>query len=75
MLAAQKVAAAAGRDSIVAIDMGGTSHDITIIQNGRRSVIAQGDIDGLPVRVPMVDMRTIGAGGGSVIWLDSSGRL
>lgn len=75
VLAAQKVAAAAGRDSIVAVDMGGTSHDITIIQNGRRSVIAQGDIDGLPVRVPMVDMRTIGAGGGSVIWLDSSGRL
>ncbi len=75
VLAAQKVAAAAGRDSIVAVDMGGTSYDITIIQNGRRSVIAQGDIDGLPVRVPMVDMRTIGAGGGSVIWLDSSGRL
>jgi N-methylhydantoinase A/oxoprolinase/acetone carboxylase beta subunit len=75
VLAAQKVAAAAGRDSIVAVDMGGTSYDITIIQNGRRPVIAQGDIDGLPVRVPMVDMRTIGAGGGSVIWLDSSGRL
>lgn len=75
VLAAEKVAAAAGRDNIVAVDMGGTSYDIAIIQNGRRSVIAQGDIDGLPVRVPMVDMRTIGAGGGSVIWLDSSGRL
>lgn len=75
VLAAQKVAAAAGRDNIVAVDMGATSYDITIIQNGRRSVIAQGDIDRLPVRVPMVDMRTISAGSGSVIWLDSSGQL
>jgi N-methylhydantoinase A len=75
VLAAEKVAAGAGRDNIVAVDMGGTSYDIAIIRNGRRSVIAQGDIDGLPVRVPMVDMRTIGAGGGSVVWLDSSGRL
>lgn len=75
MLAAQKVAAAAGRDNIVAVDMGGTSSDITIIQNGRRPVVAQGDIDGFSVRGPMVDMRTIGAGSGSLIWLDSSGRL
>ena len=75
VLAAEKVAAVAGRLNIVAVDMGGTSYDIAIIQNGRRSIVAQGDVDSLPVRVPMVEMRTIGAGGGSIIWLDHVGRL
>jgi N-methylhydantoinase A len=75
VLAAEKVATAAGRRNIVAVDMGGTSYDVAIIRDGRKSVIAQGDIDGLPVRVPMVEMRTIGAGGGSIIWRDPSGRL
>jgi N-methylhydantoinase A len=75
VLAAEKVAATTGRRDIVAVDMGGTSYDIAIIRDGRKSVITQGDIDGLPVRVPMVEMRTIGAGGGSIIWRDPSGRL
>ncbi len=52
-----------------------TSYDIAIIKDGRRSIIAQGDVDTLPVRVPMVEMRTIGAGGGSIVWLDEGGRL
>lgn len=75
VLAAEAVAAAAGRPDVVAVDMGGTSYDVAILRSGARSVIAQGDVDGLPVRVPMVDMRTIGAGGGSIVWLDGSGRL
>lgn len=75
VLAAERVAAACRSANVVAVDMGGTSYDVSIIQEARRSMIAQGDVDGLPVRVPMVDMRTIGAGGGSIIWLDSSGRL
>ena len=75
VLAAEKVAAVAARRNVVAVDMGGTSYDIAIIRDGRRSVVAQGDIDGLPVRVPMVEMRTIGAGGGSIIWLDPARRL
>jgi N-methylhydantoinase A len=75
VLAAEKVAATTGRPNIVAVDMGGTSYDIAIIREGCRSVVAQGDVDGLPVRVPMVEMRTIGAGGGSIVWLDASGRL
>ena len=75
VLAAEKLAAVTSKRNVVAVDMGGTSYDIAIIQNTRRSVIAQGEVDGLPVRVPMVDMRTIGAGGGSIIWLDPSNRL
>ncbi len=55
--------------------MGGTSYDVAVIRDGARAVVTQGDVDGLPVRVPMVDMRTIGAGGGSIASLDASGRL
>jgi N-methylhydantoinase A len=75
VLGAERMAATLGMPDIVAVDMGGTSYDISIIKEGRKSVIAQGEIDGLPVRVPMVEMRTIGAGGGSIVSLDASGRL
>ncbi len=75
VLAAQRLAGDLGFKHAVAVDMGGTSYDISIIQNGDVSVVTQGDVDGLPVRVPMVDMRTIGAGGGSIVALDASGRL
>lgn len=75
VLAARQIASELGFRNAVAVDMGGTSYDIAIIQNGEPSFIAQGDVDGLPIRVPMVDMRTIGAGGGSIVALDASGRL
>ncbi|PZO04558.1 MAG: 5-oxoprolinase [Hyphomicrobiales bacterium] len=75
VLAAEGVARHLGFPNVVGVDMGGTSYDVAVIRDGRRAVVAQGDIDGLPVRVPMVDMRTIGAGGGSIASLDASGRL
>ncbi len=75
VLAAETVANRLGLPNVVGVDMGGTSYDVAMIREGRRAVIAQGEIDGLPVRVPMVDMRTIGAGGGSIASLDASGRL
>ncbi len=75
VLAAEGVARQLGFPNVVGVDMGGTSYDVAVIREGRRAVVAQGDIDGLPVRVPMVDMRTIGAGGGSIASLDASGRL
>ena len=75
VLAAEGVARQLGFPNVVGVDMGGTSYDVAVIRDGRRAVVAQGDIDGLPVRVPMVDMRTIGAGGGSIASLDASGRL
>jgi N-methylhydantoinase A len=75
VLAAEAVARQLGFTDVVGVDMGGTSYDVAVIREGRRAVVAQGDIDGLPVRVPMVDMRTIGAGGGSIASLDASGRL
>jgi N-methylhydantoinase A len=75
VLAAEGVARQLGFANVVGVDMGGTSYDVAVIREGRRAVVTQGDIDGLPVRVPMVDMRTIGAGGGSIASLDASGRL
>ncbi len=75
VLAAEQLARRLGLAQIVGVDMGGTSYDVALIQDGRRAVIGQGEVDGLPVRVPMVDMRTIGAGGGSVAHVDAGGRL
>jgi N-methylhydantoinase A len=52
--------------NLVGVDMGGTSYDVSLVRNNRIEVVTQGEIDRLPVRVPMVEVRTIGAGGGSI---------
>ena len=75
VLAAQKLARRLDTPDVVGVDMGGTSYDVAVVSDGVRSVVTQGEIDGLPVRVPMVEMHTIGAGGGSVAFVDPSGRL
>jgi N-methylhydantoinase A len=74
-LAAGRIAELLGRPNLVAVDMGGTSFDVSVVQGGRIGVVTQGEIDGLPVRLPMVEMRTIGAGGGSIAGVDAGGRL
>jgi N-methylhydantoinase A len=73
--AAKRLAAALDEPDLVAVDMGGTSFDISIVSNGAVAMVNEGDVDGLPVRLPMVEMRTIGAGGGSIAWVDDGGRL
>lgn len=75
VLAAERLAHRLGMAGVVGVDMGGTSYDVALIQNGRRAVVALGEVDGLPLRVPMVEMRTIGAGGGSIAAVDTTGRL
>lgn len=75
VLAAGRIAGLIGRPDLVAVDMGGTSFDVSVIRGGRGAIITQGEIDRLPVRLPMVEMRTIGAGGGSIASVDSAGRL
>ena len=74
-LAAARIAGLLGRPNLVAVDMGGTSFDVSVVQGGRVSVVTQGEVDRLPVRLPMVEMRTIGAGGGSIAEVDAGGRL
>ena len=67
--------AEAGLADIITIDVGGTSSDIALIQGGRSLVKAETEIAGYGVRVPMLDVTTLGAGGGSIAWLDSAGGL
>ncbi len=74
-LAAATLSAALARPNLVAIDMGGTSFDISIVHDGRTRLVTQGEIDGCPVRLPMIEIRTIGAGGGSIAAVDATGRL
>jgi N-methylhydantoinase A/oxoprolinase/acetone carboxylase beta subunit len=65
----------AGHPDCVTFDMGGTSTDIAVIQDGRLTATREGRIGGFPLRVQMVDVHTIGAGGGSIAWLDDGGAL
>ncbi|MDP2802106.1 MAG: hydantoinase/oxoprolinase family protein [Phreatobacter sp.] len=73
--AARRLAAALDEPNLIAVDMGGTSFDISVVHQGAVATVNEGEIDGLPVRLPMVEMRTIGAGGGSIAWVDNGGRL
>ncbi len=74
-LAAQRASARLGLPNLVGIDMGGTSFDVCVVQDGAVALMTQGEIDGLPVRLPMVEIRTIGAGGGSIAAVLPGGRL
>ena len=64
-----------GEANIVGVDMGGTSFDVSVVREGRVNLIMQGEIDHMPVRLPMVEIRTIGAGGGSIAAVQPGGRL
>ena len=64
-----------GLANLVAVDMGGTSFDVSVVRDGESAVVTEGEIDGLPVRLPMVEMRTIGAGGGSIASVAPGGAL
>lgn len=71
---AQKVAQLAGYSRLLSFDMGGTSTDVALIDGDIR-LTSEGSIAGYPVAVPMVDMHTIGAGGGSIARVDAGGLL
>ncbi len=62
-------------DNMIAFDMGGTSTDVTLVRGGTAETTIGRDIGGSPVALPMVDIHTIGAGGGSIAWLDAGGAL
>jgi N-methylhydantoinase A len=62
-------------DGAVTFDMGGTSSDVGLVRDGDIERTTEGTVGGHPVRVPMVDIETVGAGGGSVAWVDEGGAL
>ncbi|HTY76631.1 MAG TPA: hydantoinase/oxoprolinase family protein [Candidatus Bathyarchaeia archaeon] len=59
----------------VSLDMGGTSNDVSLVRESRPLITSGGFIGPFPVRAPMVDVNTIGAGGGSIAWIDGAGGL
>jgi N-methylhydantoinase A len=65
-----------GRGNLITVDMGGTSFDVAVIRNGRFELKNTFEISwGLPVKTPTIDIKTIGAGGGSIVWIDEGGAL
>jgi N-methylhydantoinase A len=60
-------------DNIISFDMGGTSCDVSLIYKGEPNIRTESAIAGYPSNLPMVDIQTIGAGGGSIAWVDSAG--
>jgi len=73
--AARTVQAADGLAGLVTFDMGGTSSDVSLVRDGDAERTTDAEIDGIPIRTPMVDVNTIGSGGGSVAWVDPGGAL
>lgn len=65
----------AQRPNVLAVDMGGTSFDVAVIVNGEPETVSSKEMDGYEIRAPMVDLHSIGAGGGSIAWVDQGGVL
>ncbi len=74
VIGAAGVARAGGFRKLLGFDMGGTSTDVSLIDNTPRET-TESSIDGLPIRVPMLDIHTVGAGGGSIARVDAGGLL
>ncbi len=64
------LAAALGRDDVVTVDIGGTSLDACVIEGGAAASAFEAELEHYPLLIPIYDIRTIGAGGGSIAWLD-----
>ncbi len=76
VIASAHIAASAGYPNVITCDMGGTSFDVSLIAGGDIALAAQTAVDfGLVVRSPMIEITTIGAGGGSIAWVDDGGIL
>ncbi len=75
VVGAVHVARQTGRGDIMTVDVGGTSADVSLIQDYRPSVTLEREVAGFPIRLPMIDIHTIGAGGGSIAWFDRDGLL
>jgi N-methylhydantoinase A len=76
VIAAAAIAKAAGYEDVVTADLGGTSFDVSLVDRGAAALAAQATIDfGLVIRTPMIEITTIGAGGGSIAQVDAGGFL
>src|SRR5919204_5041460 len=74
-LGAALVARAAGFDRVLTLDGGGTSTDVSVVLGGEPTLTTEGSVGAFPSKIPMIDVVTVGAGGGSLVWLSPEGTL
>jgi N-methylhydantoinase A len=74
-LAVQRIGKSTQYPNLLGLDMGGTSTDISLIQKGELRMTTEGAISGRPIKLPMIEINTIGAGAGSIAWLDEANGL
>ncbi|MBW1712024.1 MAG: hydantoinase/oxoprolinase family protein [Deltaproteobacteria bacterium] len=75
VLGGLELAKMVGLNNIITIDMGGTSFDVSLAFKGQPSFTMESDIGGHIIKIPMIDIKTLGAGGGSIAWVDPGGAL
>jgi N-methylhydantoinase A len=75
VIAAVRVSGALGDANIITLDIGGTSADVCLIADNRPDVTSDTEVDGLPISMPSTDIANVGAGGGSIGWIDRGGML
>jgi len=75
VLAGKYISKLIGEKNVITLDMGGTSTDIALLENNEIKFTTNGEIGTFPIKVPMIEMHTIGSGGGSIAWIDDGGAL
>jgi N-methylhydantoinase A len=75
VVGAQEVGRLAGYADLITFDMGGTSTDVALLQGGACRMASEAVVQGYPIKAPMLDIHTVGAGGGSIAFVDSGGLL
>lgn len=75
VLGAKRLTAASDVDDVITLDMGGTSTDTCLVHGGTPETTTEGEIEGIPLLFKQIDVQSIGAGGGSIAWVDRGGTL
>ena len=75
VVGAQAIGRLAGFEDIITFDMGGTSTDVALLKSGQAKLASEAIVHGYPLKAPMLDIHTVGAGGGSIAYVDSGGHL
>ena len=75
VMGAVRQASLSGYGNLITLDMGGTSTDVCLVVDSKPSLSGETEVDGLPIRTPVLDIVTVGAGGGSICWQDDGGML
>jgi len=75
VVGAQAIGRAAGMPDLITFDMGGTSTDVALLKAGEARLASEAIVHGYPIKAPMLDIHTVGAGGGSIAYVDSGGML